>query len=103
MALSFAAYILFMRCKEEDGKYYGMLNGDKYPVQDDHAKKYAKKWDKFVGTSLVRSILNDKELWDTDLTVFLGLVKKVTEKLEMLQSGKVRTAINEVQNKIELV
>lgn len=101
MAFGFAAHILFMKCKEEDGKYYGMLNGNKYPVQDNNAARYAEKWNNFTGISLVRSILNDKELWDADLTVFPGFAEKVTEKLEILQSGKVRTAIKEVQNKIE--
>jgi len=42
MALGFAAYILFMKCKAgTDGKFAGNLNGKDYSVNDDKAGYFA--------------------------------------------------------------
>ncbi|HEX8461302.1 MAG TPA: tagaturonate reductase, partial [Segetibacter sp.] len=81
MALGFAAHILFMKCVEEDGKYYGLLNGNKYNVQDDNAALYAHKWSESANVPVVQSVLSDKNLWDTDLTLLPGFADLVAAKL----------------------
>jgi tagaturonate reductase len=97
MALGFAGHILFMKCEEEDGKYYGNLNGNKYPVQDDKAQLYAGKWHNFTSSALVNSILSDTALWDTDLTALPGFAALVATKLEGLQSGDLKQVIKDEQ------
>lgn len=97
MALGFAAHILFMKCEIENNKLYGNLDGTQYLVQDDNAAKYAEKWHTHNGNSIVRSILSDYSLWETDLTVLPGFADAVAAKLQKLQEGNVRQAIKEVQ------
>jgi tagaturonate reductase len=97
MALGFAAHILFTKCTEEDGKYYGVFNGNKYPVQDDNAAVYAKKWKEAGDASVVRSVLGDTALWGTDLTALPGFAELVEAKLLALQNGNVMQALKEVQ------
>ena len=45
-ALGFAAYLYFMKAvKETNGKFYGELNGKHYPIQDDVAAIFMKRWE----------------------------------------------------------
>ncbi len=102
MALGFAAHILFMKCEEEDGKFYGALNGSKYLVQDENAKKYAEKWHSFAGTSPVNAVLSDIDLWGADLSAFAGFETEVAQRLQDLQQGRIKNAIKEVKEVNEL-
>ena len=80
MAEGFAAYIRFMRCRQkEDGKYYGERNGEEYLVQDDQAAYYAECWRSAPGHEVVRMVLSNEELWQTDLTALNGFLEKVQE------------------------
>jgi tagaturonate reductase len=78
LALSFAAYILFMHT-ETDGKdhYKGLSHGREYTVIDEHAVDMHLKWSRYSGRSLVRHVLEDVRLWGTDLTVFDGFTELV--------------------------
>ncbi|HEX8356078.1 MAG TPA: altronate oxidoreductase, partial [Segetibacter sp.] len=91
------------KCEEEEGKFYGLLDGIKYPVQDDKAHVYAEKWHNFTDASLVDSVLGDTSLWDTDLTKLPGFAAEVTQKLQVLQNGNVRNTMLELTTKKEPV
>lgn len=103
MAFGFAAHILFMNCREEDGKYFGNYKGKKYQVEDDNAGLYAEKWNNYKGDNLVESILSDHKLWETDLTALKGFKETVAGNLQRLQNGEVMQAINEVLQQKELL
>ena len=97
MALGLAGYLLFMKCeKAADEKYYGKVNGDTYPVNNDYAFYFSEKWNKCSVDQLVGSVFCDKELWKVDLAKFPGLVESVTEKLNMLM----KEGAEEIMNKL---
>ncbi len=85
MALGFAAHLLFMKCEQkEDGKYYGVINGNAYCLADDHAAYYAEKWKAVNAAGLVKEVLGDRQFWGTDLSALPGFVKSVTTHLQLL-------------------
>ncbi|WP_018612691.1 tagaturonate reductase [Segetibacter koreensis] len=103
MAFGFAAHILFMNCREENGKFFGNYKGNKYMVEDDNAGLYADKWNNYQGAELVASVLSDERLWETDLTVLNKFKETVAANLQQMQNGEVRQAINEVLAQKELL
>ena len=87
MVLGFAAYLLFMKCsKGADEKFYGEANGKKYAIQDEAAPYFFNKWAIKNIDTFVDSILSDKELWGTDLSVLNGFAAAVKEDLQLLTS-----------------
>jgi tagaturonate reductase len=87
MAMGFAAYLLFMKCKAgSDGCYYGEAAGKRYAIQDEMAARFAEKWatNNNIDT-FADSILGDKQLWDIDLSTLEGFAKAVKENLAQLE------------------
>ena len=86
ISLGLAAHVLFMKCERGmDGKFYGEVNGKKYPVDDDQAGSYAEKWKKAATmASLVSSIYSDQSLWGLDLSQHHELINTITSKLQEL-------------------
>jgi tagaturonate reductase len=89
IALGFAAYILFMRSRlNPKGEYEGCINGRVYPITDDFAGNLQEKWKKSNGTGLVKSVLEDESLWETNLNVLEGFEESVAFYLEhLIQNG----------------
>ncbi len=86
IATGFAAYIYFMKAvKEEDGKYYGKLNGNYYPVNDAKAFYFYEKWQTIPTALMAVSVLRDVTLWDYDLSVLPGFAEAVQEKLNEIE------------------
>lgn len=98
MALGFAAYILFMMCTEDDGKYYGTANGKTYPIQDDRAAWFADKCKQVKGADLVYTVLSDEAFWETDLTRLPGFNDAVTAKFNMLQNDGALETLKQMFN-----
>jgi tagaturonate reductase len=95
MSLGFAAYLLFMKCRNEDGKYIGSVNGLLYPVDDDRAAYYAEKWKVEDINKLVDEVLADGEFWDTDLTLLSGFAEAIKINLHsLMQNGAMATLQN---------
>lgn len=83
MALGFAAYLQFMRSvKVEKGNYSGMLNGNYYPIKDEKAAYFYKKWQATKSTAIADTVLRDIALWGHDLTTLPGFAQAVQEKLD---------------------
>jgi len=100
MTLGFAAYLLFMKGRSENGSYFGQLNGSQYPVQDDHAAYFAGKWNSNDVDEVVDTVLADKEFWETDLTSLSGFAEAVKINLHLLmQNGAMTTIENSNANK----
>ena len=94
ISLGFAAYILFMRSeKDASGNYVGNINGRAYTIADDFAEKLHDKWKNSKGKELVIGILEDKSLWETDLSKMQQFVESVTFYLQNLsEQGFFQTA-----------
>ncbi|HET6994476.1 MAG TPA: tagaturonate reductase [Chitinophagaceae bacterium] len=87
MAMGFAAFILFMKCKAgPDDNCYGEAGGKRYAIQDEMATRFAEKWanNNNIDT-FADSVLGDKQLWDIDLSTLEGFAKAVKENLAQLE------------------
>lgn len=76
ICVGFAAYLVFMRGKEErDGIVYGEWNGKAYPVRDDQAGFYLKAWkgvdveDKEAIHAFVTSVCTHEPFWGDGLNI----------------------------------
>jgi tagaturonate reductase len=83
LALSFAAYILFMHTEKDDKDHYkGVSHGREYEVIDEHAVDMHRKWSRYSGRTLVREVLQDVRLWGTDLNILDGFTEQVWNYLK---------------------
>lgn len=97
MALGMAAHILFLRSElNDDGKYYGELNGSKYLITDENAALYSSRWKKYRREFIVKNILGNKELWQADLNELPGFADKVTQQLNFLKEEGAMKAMHAV-------
>jgi tagaturonate reductase len=100
MALGFAGYLLFMKCREVNGRYTGQINGIQYPVQDDQAAYFAEKWNNNNVNEVVDAILADKKFWETDLSSLNGFAESVKMNLNsLMQNGVITTLRSMLLNK----
>lgn len=93
VAKGFAAYLLFMKATETDGKnYYGFRDGEKYPIRCDAAGYFYEAWKKHGENSeeLVNAVLSDTELWGTDLTLLPDFAESISEELSKYYAEGVR-------------
>jgi tagaturonate reductase len=95
MAIGFAAYIYFMKpVKEENGKYYGMLNGAYYPINDAKAFYFYQKWKSIQPTLMANVVLSDTALWEHDLSLLPGFADAVQEKLNEIDEAGMAAVID---------
>lgn len=93
-ALGFAAYLFFTRpVVEKDGKYYGENNGAQYPIQDDMAERFYKRWQQLSPSGIVNNVLGDEAYWGTDLRILPGLEESVSRKLLLMMQEGARSAL----------
>ncbi len=97
MALGFAAYLVFMKAvKAEADVYYGNCNGTDYPIKDTKAGYFFEQWKKYSVQQLVKNVLSNTSLWNTDLSAIPGFAERVTENVEdILQYGMLEVMQNE--------
>jgi len=99
IALGFAAYILFMKSKQnEKGQYVGLLNGKEYVIQDDFAANLHDKWSNNNEGSITHFVLKDETLWGTDLSQLTGFTNAVSYYLQTLTHKGFETAIKTIQS-----
>jgi tagaturonate reductase len=100
MATGFAAYIYFMKAvKEEDGKYFGRLNDNYYPVNDAKALYFYEKWQSTPAALMAVSVLSDATLWGQDLSALPGFAEVVQEKLNEIDETGMAAVIDPLQSK----
>lgn len=93
IAQGFAAYLLFMKAVEQaDGKYFGLRNGEKYPIRCDSADYFYAAWQQHGSDlpRLVESVLSDTQLWGSDLTALAGFAEAVTEAIQLIETDGAR-------------
>ncbi|MFN7119618.1 MAG: tagaturonate reductase [Saprospiraceae bacterium] len=99
MALGFAAYLLFMKAvKIEDKVYHGLVNGNFYPIQDPQAAFFYNLWQECTPTQLVKQVLENQALWETDLTILPGFAEQVTDYLVQMLKTSARVVLQEHLN-----
>lgn len=88
-SLGFAAYLCFMKpVAKERFVYFGERDGQLYPIQDEKAEYFNQQWQQHTPAELVTTVLQNKNLWDTDLSLLPGFAQSVTENVEnMLENG----------------
>ncbi len=85
LALGFAGYLLFMQATtEQDGTWYGELDGQAYPIRDERAAYFAELWRNQTPDELARTVLENRSLWGHDLTELPGFAEAVSQYLERL-------------------
>jgi len=100
IATGFAAYIFFMKAvKEENGKYFGRLNGNSYPIQDDKAYYFYEKWQTTKSSLMANSVLRDVTLWGYDLTSLPRFANAVQEKLNEIEELGMAAVLDTLQSK----
>jgi tagaturonate reductase len=89
--LGFAAYLLFMKSREQKkGQFFGIVNNRKYLVDDERAGLYFETWQKNSPEDLVPEILANTELWGKDLNKLPGFTHLVLGDLKKLIDNGMR-------------
>jgi tagaturonate reductase len=102
--LGFAAYLYFMKPTTiKDEKYYGSLNGQLYPVQDELAPVFYRRWAGLTTAALVQDVLRDHAFWGEDLSGLPGFKEAVIEKLNMIMEHGVREVTEQTLSKLVTV
>ena len=100
MALGFAGYLLFMKCKPgAGGQYIGRLNGTNYIVEDETAAYFSEKWKSNDADAVIDEVLADKKLWGTDLSKLKGFAEALKENILELYNDDTIAAINKTKLK----
>ncbi len=103
MALGFAGYLYFSKPVKQTGKeFFGNINGNEYPIQDDRAYQFMELWNSLTPQQLVENVLSDITMWGEDLSLLPGFKDAVTENLEMIMQQGVKNTMEFVQSKTVL-
>jgi len=100
MATGLAGMILYMKSvKKENGKYFGERNGELYEIKDDAAEYFFQSWKNNNLDKVAEIVMQNEELWETDLTKLPGLLQMVQEQLgEFIAEGVLNT-ISRIETK----
>jgi tagaturonate reductase len=95
-ARGFAAYLLFMKAvKVENGKYFGQLGEEFYPIQCDSANYFYEIWQDGNTNQVVQKTLSNTDLWGVDLTTLKGFADSIATHLSnMRMIGTYEVAAN---------
>ncbi|HET9747383.1 MAG TPA: tagaturonate reductase, partial [Chitinophagaceae bacterium] len=82
MATGFAGFLLYMKVvKKENDKYYGRRNGDFYEIKDESVDYFREVWSKNSPNKVAEIVMQNEELWGTDLTKLPGFLLTVQQQL----------------------
>jgi tagaturonate reductase len=83
----------------EQDQYYGETNGMSYPIQDNLAEVFYKRWLEFDPAGVVEEVLRDNAFWGEDLYILPGFAEAVLENLNIILASGVKKAIEKTKNK----
>lgn len=102
MTFGFAAYLYFMKAVKKNGdKYYGLLDGNYYLIQDHKAAYFYQKWQMVSLPEMVHIILKDPFIWGKDLTKTGVIEESVVLYLESIKSNGAMSALKTFLGKME--
>jgi tagaturonate reductase len=97
MSTGFAAYILYMHVVRIDGgKYYGVRNGVEYEIKDDSSQYFYEIYQNNTAINVAEKVMQNNELWGTNLTELPGFLESVQEKISAMESNGVLATVNEL-------
>jgi tagaturonate reductase len=93
MAAGFAGFLLYMKAiKKEEGKYFGKRNDKPYEIKDDSAEYFFLLWENNSPDKVAEIVMQNEELWGTDLTKFPGFLQSIQEYMnDFLSNGVLKT------------
>ena len=101
IALGFAAYLFFSKPVEKKGElYFGRFGEHSYPLQDDQAPEFYRRWSGLTTAALVDEVLGNAAYWGADLTTLPGFKQNVTDKLNQIINSGMREAIERIPAKV---
>jgi len=93
-AMGFAAYLFFMKAVTKKGEhYFGERHGEPYPIQDDQAAVFYRRWTGLTTAALVQETLADSGYWGTELLAFTGFQQAVTDNLNRIMGMGMKEAL----------
>ena len=96
LTFSLAAFIKFYQIHEENGAYFGVRNGENYPVKDDAEVLafFANTWKNATPAQVAHAVLANAKLWNgQDLTQVAGLEKAVADWLTVLEKQPIQDVV----------
>jgi tagaturonate reductase len=94
-ALGFAAYLHFTKpVKEEQGKYFGVFNGEEYHINDDMAPVFFERWKNSDAAGVAKATLADAAFWGADLSALPGFETAVLNNLEKIAADGMQAALS---------
>lgn len=93
MALGFASFLLFMKCKPDaQNSFWGELNDTPYKINDDNAAYFSFLWGWNDASSVVDKTFVDIDFWGMDLSKIDGFQDEVKKQLDsLLKKGVIKT------------
>ena len=100
MAAGFAGFLLYMKAiKKDNGKYFGNRNEKLYEIKDDAAEYFFQLWENNTPDNAAEIVMQNEELWGTDLTKLPGLLPAVREYLDKFLSNGILKTISKIETK----
>ena len=95
MAFGFAAYIVWMNCRQGKDKLFYHKSGEQaLLVEDESAGFYAGQWEMGDIDTMVSNILGNKDLWSADLDLLPGFAQVIKDNIRLIQKEGVVQAMN---------
>ncbi len=98
MAISLAAYILFMKsAMDHDGHFYGSVSDKRYRITDDYASYYFGQWQRATNNHFVHEILSNEKLWQKNLAAENDLLAAVEYYLDKITTQGMSAILAELR------
>jgi tagaturonate reductase len=100
MATGFAGFLMYMKVvKKENDKYYGNRSGQFYEIKDDSVEYFSEVWSNNSLNKVAEIVMQNEELWETDLTKLAGFLQAVQEQMNEFQLHGVLNTISKIESK----
>lgn len=100
MATGFAGFLLYMKTtRKEKGKYFGERNEIEYEIKDDSVEYFYNVWNNNTPDKLAEEVMQNEDLWDTDLTKLPGFMQTVQEQLQDMMTNGILQTISQIEAK----
>ncbi len=97
ISFGFAVWFRYMKAvKEENGKFFGELNGEPYLIDDKEASKHFELWTSNDVNKIVSAILGDDHFWDCSLMSYKGFHEAILKDFELISQKGVKAAMAQI-------
>ncbi|MDR0792704.1 MAG: tagaturonate reductase [Chitinophagaceae bacterium] len=84
MIKGFAAYLLFMKTRKIEGKFFASIRQKDFLVEDKYAEKLHEHWQVRNTEAAVKAIISDKDLWGTDLSLLNNFETELIKAINVM-------------------